>query len=155
MRTAFVRHCPFVNTLRRHHTAHHNARLMMEVNMNLTFPIADWLLGTSDLDRGLDRHAAQRLRHALPEEKSARRAAASGRGGRGAGGHELESMPNDVKAAVSAVTLIVALVLAYWSGSPIRHDFSTFVVIVAVFMIAAMWVFPEAGVKKGDHRGMG
>jgi hypothetical protein len=34
---AFVRHCPFVNTLRRHHTAHHNARLMMEVNMNLTF----------------------------------------------------------------------------------------------------------------------
>jgi hypothetical protein len=39
--------------LRRHHTAHHNARLMMEVNMNLTFPIADWLFGTSDLDRGL------------------------------------------------------------------------------------------------------
>jgi sterol desaturase/sphingolipid hydroxylase (fatty acid hydroxylase superfamily) len=49
----FVAHCPFVNTLRRHHTAHHNARLMMETNMNLTFPIADWLFGTSDLDRGL------------------------------------------------------------------------------------------------------
>jgi hypothetical protein len=49
----FVRNCPFVNTLRRHHTAHHNARLMMETNMNLTFPIADWLFGTSDLDRGL------------------------------------------------------------------------------------------------------
>jgi hypothetical protein len=27
---------------------------------------------------------------------------------------------------------------------------STFVVITAIFMIAAMWVFPEAGVKKGD-----
>ena len=52
----FVRHCPFVNTLRRHHTAHHNARLMMEVNMNLTFPIADWLFGTSDLDRGVIGH---------------------------------------------------------------------------------------------------
>jgi hypothetical protein len=38
------------------HTAHHNARLMMEVNMNLTFPIADWLFGTSDLDRGLLGH---------------------------------------------------------------------------------------------------
>jgi hypothetical protein len=49
----FVRNFPFVNTLRRHHTAHHNAKLMMEVNMNLTFPIADWLFGTSDLDRGL------------------------------------------------------------------------------------------------------
>jgi hypothetical protein len=59
-------------------------------------------------------------------------------------------MPNDVKAAVSAITLAVALVLAYWSGSPIRHDFAGFVVFVAVFMIAAMWVFPEAGVKKGD-----
>lgn len=59
-------------------------------------------------------------------------------------------MPNDVKAIVSLVTLIVALVLAYWSGSPIRHDLSTFVVITAVLMIAAMWVFPEAGVKKGD-----
>jgi hypothetical protein len=63
-------------------------------------------------------------------------------------------MPSDVKAAVSAVTLIVALVLAFWSGSPIRHDLSTFVVIVAIFMIAAMWVFPEAGVKKGDRRRM-
>jgi hypothetical protein len=59
-------------------------------------------------------------------------------------------VPNDVKAALSAIALVVALVLAYWSGSPIRHDFSTFVVITAIFMIAAMWVFPEAGVKKGD-----
>ena len=52
----FVRNCPFVNSLRRHHTAHHNARLMMEVNMNVTFPIADWLFGTSDLNRGLLGH---------------------------------------------------------------------------------------------------
>jgi len=59
-------------------------------------------------------------------------------------------VPNDVKAALSAIALVVALVLAYWSGSPIRRDFSTFVVITAIFMIAAMWVFPEAGVKKGD-----
>jgi membrane protein YdbS with pleckstrin-like domain len=62
-------------------------------------------------------------------------------------------MPSDVKAAVSAVTLVVALILAYWSGSPIRHDFSTFV-IVAVFMVAAMWIFPEAGVKKGNLKRM-
>jgi len=52
----FVRNMPFVNTLRRHHTAHHNARLMMETNMNLTFPIADWFFGTSDLNRGLLGH---------------------------------------------------------------------------------------------------
>jgi hypothetical protein len=59
-------------------------------------------------------------------------------------------MPSDVKAALSAVTLLVALVLAYWSGSPIRHDFSTFLVGTALFMIAAMWVFPEARAKKGS-----
>ena len=52
----FVRNCPFVNTIRRHHTAHHNQSVMMETNMNLTFPIADWLFGTSDLDRGLLGH---------------------------------------------------------------------------------------------------
>ncbi|HCV21617.1 MAG TPA: fatty acid hydroxylase, partial [Gammaproteobacteria bacterium] len=52
----FVRNMPLVNTIRRHHTAHHNSRLMMEKNMNLTFPISDWLFGTSDLDRGLLGH---------------------------------------------------------------------------------------------------
>ena len=59
-------------------------------------------------------------------------------------------MPNDVKAIVSAVTLIVAAILAYWSGSPIRSDFSTYIMITAIFMVVAMWIFPEAGVKKGD-----
>jgi hypothetical protein len=52
----FVRNMPFVNTLRRHHTAHHNQSIMMERNMNLTFPIADWLFGSSDLNRGLLGH---------------------------------------------------------------------------------------------------
>ncbi len=61
-------------------------------------------------------------------------------------------MPYDVKAVLSAIVLIVAAVLAYWSGSPIRPDFSTFVMVAAVFMVAAMWVFPEAGVKKGDAK---
>ena len=68
----FVRHVPFVNTIRRHHAAHHKQSLMMERNMNLTFPIMDWLMGTSDLDRGLfghlfngysTEHIRQDLRH--------------------------------------------------------------------------------------------
>jgi hypothetical protein len=49
---AFVRHCPLVNTMRRHHIAHHDQRLMMSTNMTFTFPFADWLMGSSDLDRG-------------------------------------------------------------------------------------------------------
>jgi hypothetical protein len=59
-------------------------------------------------------------------------------------------MPNDVKAVLSAVALVVAAVLAFWSGSPIRPELSIFVIVTAVFMVLAMWVFPEAGVKKGD-----
>lgn len=53
---AFVRNMPFVNTIRRHHAAHHNMGIMMHVNMNLTFPIADWAMNTSDLKRGLVGH---------------------------------------------------------------------------------------------------
>jgi len=57
-------------------------------------------------------------------------------------------VPNDVKAILSVIVLIVAGVLAFWSGSPIRQDFSLFVVVVAVLMVAAMWVFPDAAGKK-------
>ena len=53
---AFVRNMPFINTIRRHHTAHHNQGIMMHYNMNLTFPLADWFMGTSDLRRGLLGH---------------------------------------------------------------------------------------------------
>ncbi len=50
------------------------------------------------------------------------------------------------------MVLVVAAILAYWGGSPIRHDFSTFVMVMAVLLIAAMWVFPEAGAKKGEAK---
>jgi hypothetical protein len=57
-------------------------------------------------------------------------------------------MPTDVKAVVSAVALIVAAVLAWWSGSPIRPDLANFVIGTAIFMVVAMWIFPEAGAKR-------
>jgi len=57
-------------------------------------------------------------------------------------------MPNDVKAYVSAAVAIVAIVLAFWSGSPVRPEFGNFVLAAAAFMIVAMWIFPEAGGNK-------
>jgi hypothetical protein len=57
-------------------------------------------------------------------------------------------MPNDVKAALSAVVLVVGAALAYWGGSPVRPDYGTAVMGTAVFMVVAMWIFPEAGGKK-------
>ena len=59
-------------------------------------------------------------------------------------------MPNDVKAVVSIAVLIVAGVLAYWSHSPVRPEFGHFIIGSAVSMVVAMWIFPEAGLKKGD-----
>ena len=59
-------------------------------------------------------------------------------------------MPNDVKTILSVLVLIVAAILAYWRGSPVRPDFSTFVMVTAVFMVVALWVFPEAGAKPGQ-----
>ena len=53
---AFVRKMPLINTIRRHHAAHHNMGIMMHCNMNLTFPVADWAMKTSDLNRGLLGH---------------------------------------------------------------------------------------------------
>ena len=58
-------------------------------------------------------------------------------------------MPTDVKAAVSAVVILVAALLAFWSGSPVRPEFGKFVVFTAVFFVVAMWIFPEAGGRKG------
>ena len=43
---------------------------------------------------------------------------------------------------------VVAAILAYWRGSPIRPEFGNFVLITALFMVIAMWIFPEAGGKK-------
>jgi len=57
-------------------------------------------------------------------------------------------MPTDVKITVSAVVLLLAAGLAYWSGSPIRPEYDRIVLITAVFFVVAMWIFPEAGGKK-------
>ena len=61
-------------------------------------------------------------------------------------------MPTDVKAGVSAVVILVALGLVYWSGSPVQPSFGTIVLLVAGFFVVAMWIFPEAGGKKGAKK---
>ena len=61
-------------------------------------------------------------------------------------------MPTDVKAGVSVVVLIVGAILAWWHGSPIRPDYAIAVIATAIFMVIAMWIFPEAGVKKSKAK---
>jgi hypothetical protein len=52
-RHPYLRYIPLVNSVRRMHVVHHKLGFMQARNFNLTFPICDALLGTSDLDRGL------------------------------------------------------------------------------------------------------
>jgi hypothetical protein len=44
---SLVARLPLLSTLRRHHTLHHDPRLMGRYNFNITFPICDRLFGTS------------------------------------------------------------------------------------------------------------
>lgn len=58
-------------------------------------------------------------------------------------------MPNDVKAALSVVTLLVAVAFAYWEAGQGRPHLFWLVIGFAIFAVVAMWVFPEAqGGKK-------
>jgi hypothetical protein len=43
---------PLLSTLRRHHTLHHDQRLMSRFNFNITFPICDRIFGTHADGRG-------------------------------------------------------------------------------------------------------
>jgi hypothetical protein len=74
-----VRHLPFINTIRRHHAAHHNTAIMMERNFNLTYPVADWFFGTSDLKCGLVQHIfnGYSTRHVRGDLKRVRHTAAA------------------------------------------------------------------------------
>lgn len=59
-------------------------------------------------------------------------------------------MPNDVKMAVSLVTLIAGIGFAYWEDANGRPDLFWFAIGFAVFAVVAMWVFPEAQGGKGQ-----
>jgi hypothetical protein len=59
-------------------------------------------------------------------------------------------MPNDVKVVVSLVALAVALAFAFWEHAYGHPHLFWIVIGLAVFAVVAMWVFPEAGVKKGE-----
>lgn len=61
-------------------------------------------------------------------------------------------MPNDVKAIVSLITLVVAIGFAYWERANGKPHLFWFVIVLAAFAVVAMWIFPEAAVKKEDLR---
>lgn len=59
-------------------------------------------------------------------------------------------MPNDVKAILSIVTLLVGIAAAYWEASIGKGHLFWLVIGFAAFAVVAMWVFPEAKASKKD-----
>ena len=59
-------------------------------------------------------------------------------------------MPNDVKAIVSVITILVGFGFAHWEQSNGKPHLYWFVIGLAIFAVVAMWIFPEASMKKGD-----
>lgn len=57
-------------------------------------------------------------------------------------------MPNDVKAILSVVVLLVAVAAAYWERAYGMAHLFWMVIGFAVFAVLAMWVFPEATAGK-------
>ncbi len=59
-------------------------------------------------------------------------------------------MPNDVKAILSLVTLLVGFGAAYWEQSIGKGHLFWLVIGLTIFSVVAMWVFPEATASKKD-----
>lgn len=59
-------------------------------------------------------------------------------------------MPNDVKAIVSLLTVLVGFGFAHWEQAHGKGHLYWLVIGLSVFAVLAMWVFPEATMKKGD-----
>lgn len=62
-------------------------------------------------------------------------------------------MPNDVKAILSIITLLVGIAVGYWESSIGNNHLFWLVIGFAIFSVIAMWVFPEAQASKKDLAG--
>ncbi len=59
-------------------------------------------------------------------------------------------MPSHIKAALSIVTLIVGTLVHLYEKNAGNEQLSWIVAGLAVFMVLAMWIFPEAGKRIDD-----
>jgi hypothetical protein len=58
-------------------------------------------------------------------------------------------MPTQIKLMLSIVALAVGASVHYWERQGGNEQLSWMVAALAVFMVLAMWIFPETKSKKG------
>lgn len=54
-------------------------------------------------------------------------------------------MSNLTRLFLSAMVLLLAAILVLWGGSPLHAAMRGYVVALALFMVAVMWLFPRVG----------
>ena len=59
-------------------------------------------------------------------------------------------MPNNIKTMLSILTLIVGAVVIYFERQAGNDHLAWVVAGLTVFMVLAMWLFPETGGKNGS-----
>ena len=59
-------------------------------------------------------------------------------------------MPSHIKAMISLLVLVVGGVVHWWEKQAGNEHLSWDVAGLAVFMVLAMWIFPETGSRKGN-----
>lgn len=57
-------------------------------------------------------------------------------------------MPTNIKLGLSLIALLVGAGVYYWENQASNADLSWMVAGLTVFMVLAMWIFPETG---GDN----
>ena len=67
------------------------------------------------------------------------------------GWKEAETMPNNIRAAISVIVALVATVVFYFESQAESGALKWVVVGLATFMIYGLWLFPEA--KRSDNEG--
>jgi hypothetical protein len=61
-------------------------------------------------------------------------------------------MPSHIKAGLSIITLIVGALVHLYEKDLGNEQLSWIVAGLAVFMVLAMWIFPEAGKRINDPK---
>ena len=63
------------------------------------------------------------------------------------------AVPSEIKAGLSAVTLMAALAYAYWEWTVGRPGFAWIALGLGIFAVTTMWVFPDATKRRpgGDE----
>ncbi len=61
-------------------------------------------------------------------------------------------MPTNIKVGLSIVVLVVGVLIYIWEADQGNVQLSWIVIGLSVFMVLAMWIFPETGQTREDQK---